>query len=262
MSSRGSGEPFGDASRLGLGGRLRAIFVTAPLIVGATVVLGTVSLVASFLDRTGRTQEVCAGLWVGFLLGVASVRVVTRGIENVLPGRGYVLCPNHQSQMDVPVLIRTFPGPLRFTAKKELFRVPFFGWHLGRAGHFPIDRENARAAVRSMRRATGVLGKGVSMVVFPEGRTSSDGRIHPFRRGAFLLAADSGAEILPVTILGTRRVLPPRSWLLASGTVEVTIHPAVSSNDEEPGRLATRTRDVIATRFADGPVRDAAGGGG
>src|SRR5437764_10131500 len=103
------------------------------------------------------------------------IHVRVRGTENVQPGRSYVLCSNHQSHMDIPILLAGLPLQFRFAAKKELFRYPFLGWHLRRSGHLSIDRGNPRAAVKSLRDAAAGVQHGTPILIFLEVGTSQDG---------------------------------------------------------------------------------------
>jgi 1-acyl-sn-glycerol-3-phosphate acyltransferase len=144
--------------------------------------------------------------------------------------------------MDIPVLLAALPFPIRFAAKKSLFRVPFLGWHLRRAGHVAIDRENAHAAMRALDLTAERMRDGAGLVFFPEGRISQDGRLADFRRGAFLLARRSGASLVPVTILGTRAVLGPSSWTLRPGPVEVTVGDPIVPGSADLSDLASRVR--------------------
>jgi 1-acyl-sn-glycerol-3-phosphate acyltransferase len=230
--------------------RLLALFLRVPLIVLATILLGTISLAGSFFDSRGRFQHRCARLWGRLLLAVAGVRLEVRGLEAFRASGPRILCANHQSDMDIPVLLAALPFELRFTAKKSLFRLPFLGWHLRRAGHVRIDRENPRAALRALDGTVPRIREGLPVVVFPEGKISQDGRMGEFRRGAFLLAERSGADLVPVTIRGTRGILAPGSWTVRGGRVRVTIGPAVASHTMPAERL----RSVIRERVARGRV--------
>src|SRR5205814_2733960 len=140
------------------------------------------------------------------ILWTSGIRVTVSGAENVKPGTSYVLCANHQSHMDTPIMLAALPIQFRFTPKKELFRIPFLGWHLRRSGHVPIDRENPHAAVKSLREAANTVRQGKPVVIFPEGGTSHDGAIKPFKGGGFMLATKSDAAVVPVTIRGSRAV--------------------------------------------------------
>src|SRR5262249_10236251 len=141
----------------------------------------------------------------------------------------YVFFVNHQSHIDIPVVLVSIPVSFRFAAKKELFRIPFLGWHLRRSGHIPVDRQNPHAAVKSLRGASQKLRTGTSLVFFPEGGTSLDGNIKPFKGGGFVLAEQSEAEVVPVTIRGSRAVLLPRTYHVKGGAVEVVIGRPIPS---------------------------------
>src|SRR5438876_8275575 len=191
---------------------IRSLIITAPLIFLYTGVMGTISVISSFFDSRGTIQHACSRIWSRLILWTSRVRLDISGTENLLPGVPYVLCVNHQSHMDIPIVLAALPIQFRFAAKHELFRIPFLGWHLRRSGHVPIDRENPRAAIRSLSQAARTIQSGTPVVIFPEGGTSQDGSIHPFKGGGFMLATRSGAEAVPVAIRGSRQVLPPKSY--------------------------------------------------
>src|SRR5215813_3890698 len=159
----------------------RSLLITAPLIFLYTAVMGTISVCSSLFDSRGRMQHSCARIWSRMILWTSGVRLNVSGANNLTPGIPYVLCVNHQSHMDIPIVIVAIPIQFRFAAKKELFRIPFLGWHLRRSGHVPIDRENPRAAIRSLSQAAKTIQSGTPLVIFPEGGTSQDGRILPFK---------------------------------------------------------------------------------
>jgi 1-acyl-sn-glycerol-3-phosphate acyltransferase len=227
---------------------IRAYLVTAPLIVLATVVLGTASVAGSLVDPNGRFQHACARVWSRFIVSVSGIDLVVRRADGFHRDGRYVICANHQSHMDIPVLLAALPMQFRFTAKKELFRIPFLGWHLRRAGHFPIDREHPRTSARALERSADQIRQGVSLAVFPEGGTSRTGHVGSFKRGGFLIAEHVGFEVLPVTISGTRDILPPGSHRVRNGTVTVTIHAPVPSNTLSVNDLV----DAVRTRIVEG----------
>jgi 1-acyl-sn-glycerol-3-phosphate acyltransferase len=172
-------------------GYARSLLITAPLIFLYTAVMGSISVASSVFDARGRVQHGCARLWAKMILWTSRVRVHVTGLENIRSDVPYVLCLNHQSHMDIPIVLAALPFQFRFTPKKQLFRYPFLGWHLRRSGHVPIDRENPRAAVKSLREAAESLRIGSPVVIFPEGGTSIDGSIKPFKGGGFMLATKS-----------------------------------------------------------------------
>jgi len=234
----------------------RSLLVTAPLIFLYTGILGSLSLAASLIDASGRLQHGCARLWSRLILWTAGVRVRVQGAEELRNGKPYVLCANHQSHMDIPILLAALPLQFRFAAKKELFRIPFLGWHLRRAGHVPIDRENPRAAVKTLCDAAEKIREGAPLVIFPEGGTSLDGDIRPFKRGGFILAEQSMAEVVPVTVRGSREILAPKTYHIRGGEVEVIVGKPVSSAEAEPLELAARLRDEIIRTFRNGKTVD------
>ncbi|HYR43743.1 MAG TPA: lysophospholipid acyltransferase family protein [Terriglobia bacterium] len=227
----------------------RSLLITAPLIFLYTGIMGSFSVASSLIDSRGRIQHACSRIWARMILWTARVRVRVHGLENVKPGGPYVLCVNHQSHMDIPVVLAALPFQFRFAAKKELFRYPFLGWHLRRSGHVPIDRENPRAAVKSLREAAETIKHGTPILIFPEGGTSSDGTIKPFKGGGFMLATKSDADVVPVTIRGSRAILVPRTYHVHGGTVEIIVGQAIPSGGVPATELAIRVRDEILATF-------------
>ncbi len=237
-------------------GYARSLFITAPLIFLYTAIMGSLSVASSMIDSRGRIQHWCARTWARMILWTSRIRVQAKGFENIKPGVPYVLCMNHQSHMDIPIILAALPFQFRFAAKKQLFRYPFLGWHLRRSGHLPIDRENPHAAVKSLREAADRLRHGTPVVIFPEGGTSRDGSIRPFKGGAFMLAGKSGAGTVPVTIRGSRAVLVPRTYHIRGGSVEIIVGEPIPSEGVPAGELANRVHDVIVTTFNHGKTLD------
>jgi len=229
---------------------LRSLLITAPLICIYTAIMGTISVASSLVDSTGRMQHGCARIWSRMILWTSGVRVTVRGLDNVKRGVPCVFCVNHQSHMDIPIVLVALPVQFRFLAKRQLFSIPFLGWHLRRSGQISIDRENPRAALKSMRAASAQVEKGTSVVIFPEGGTSVDGVMHPFKGGGFVLATHSMIDVVPVTIRGSRQVLVPKTYQIRSGNVEVIIDPPISSHDLSANDLAARTYETMLQRFS------------
>jgi 1-acyl-sn-glycerol-3-phosphate acyltransferase len=223
--------------------------ITAPLIFLYTGVLGTISLISSIFDARGTVQHACSRFWSRLILWTSRVRLEVSGAENLKCGIPYVLCVNHQSHMDIPIILAALPLQFRFAAKKELFRIPFLGWHLRRSGHVPIDRENPRAAIRSLSKATKTIQAGTPIVIFPEGGTSQAGNILPFKGGGFMLATRSGAAAVPIAIRGSRQVLKPNTYHVRNGLVEVRIGRPISPEGVSNVALAQVVRNEIVTLF-------------
>jgi 1-acyl-sn-glycerol-3-phosphate acyltransferase len=200
------------------------LLVVDPLIVLSTICCGSVSFLVSFFEQAGRSQMKVARAWGRSLLFFARVRVEVEGLEKVDPSRGYVFVSNHLSYMDTPVVLSRIPAEFRFLAKKGLFQIPFLGTYLKRGGHVPVPRDDPRAAVRSMTQAAETIREhGISVLIFPEGGRSVDGELHPFKEGAAYVAIKAGVPIVPMALIGTRRVMPMGAVTLRGGPVRLKI---------------------------------------
>ncbi|HEY4681802.1 MAG TPA: lysophospholipid acyltransferase family protein [Candidatus Acidoferrales bacterium] len=232
---------------------LRSLVVTIPLIYLYTIVMGTISLLVSPFDRRGNLQHACARLWARLIMTTSLVRVRVSGLEHVDTQATYVYCANHQSYLDTTLLFGYLPVKFRIMAKASLFRIPFLGWHLKRAGHMPIARDNVRRAARSLLEAAEHIRAGTPVVVFPEGGRSIPGPLQEFRAGTFLLAIRAGVPAVPVAIVGTRAALAPHSWHIHPARVEMIIHPPIPTEGmrtKDSERLAQQVREVIAATLA------------
>jgi 1-acyl-sn-glycerol-3-phosphate acyltransferase len=211
---------------------IRAALITDPLIILATAVMGTISLITSLFDATGRVQHRVARRWGAMLLRAAGVKLCVEGLNRLAPGASYVFAANHLSFMDIPVILAGIPAEIRFMAKSSLFGVPFIGYHLRRAGHIRVFRDDARASLKTMAGAAAAIReRGVSILIFPEGGRSP-GEMDEFKDGAAYIAIKAGVPVVPVGLEGTREVLPMGSLLV------------------KPGRVALRIGDPIPTAAA------------
>ena len=218
-----------------------------------TVVMGSLSLLLWPFDRTGAWQFCCARWWCRLVAWSIFARIRVRGVEHVRAGQPYVYMANHSSLIDTPALFAYLPYPFRIMAKRELFFVPFMGWHLWTAGHFPIDRRDRRKTVRSLRRVIEEVRNGKSLVVFPEGTRTRDGRLQEFKPGTFKIALRAGVPIVPVTIRGTFTLLPSTTLAPRPGRVEVILGEPIETRDYDEKHLPElieRTKDVIRRTLA------------
>ncbi len=222
---------------------LRSLLFSTPLILLATIFLGMLSIVASFFDGSGNTQHRLARLWSRILLWASFIRVRAEGLENLAPHGAYVLVANHGSYMDIPALVAMLPLQFRFFAKKSLYKIPFLGTHLKRAGHIPVDRSNVRASLKSMTEGARVIAqRRISVLLFPEGGRSQEG-LHEFKEGAAYIAIKAGVPVVPIGIAGMRRLLPMGSIHLRSGDVTVKVgHPIPTEGMKLPDRAALNQR--------------------
>ena len=212
--------------------------VAGPLFILHALLTGSVHLLYPF----------CVG---GAQLGlrIAGVRPRAEGLENI-PSGVCVYVSNHVSNLDPPVVIGRIPRRVAMLAKREVFRMPLLGWAMRLGKFIPVNRSNPSAARASVRLAQRYLRQGISFVIFAEGTRSPDGRLGEFKRGGFLLAIEAGAPIVPVTVIGTQRLLPRHAFFIRPGEARVVFHPAVTAADYSPaGRkeLAERIRAAVAS---------------
>ena len=232
--------------------RLRSHFVYVPLVYLYTLVLGTLSLLSSLFDRSGRVQHKFAHWWASFILKTGSTPLRIVGLEHIDPAQPAVYAANHLSALDIPVLYAALPGQFRIMAKKELFRYPFLGWHLKRSGQIPIVFGDPHASVGSLKRAGRALRQGLPLMVFPEGGRSPDGRLQPFLGGAFFAAIAEQVPVIPIAIVGTYELLPMNSFHALPGPVDVVIGQPIATTGmrlRDMDRLATQVRDAIAEMY-------------
>ncbi len=235
---------------------IRAVITLVAFAV-TTLLAAIVAALSGLVDRTGDIVLRLARLWSRFVLGVAGVKLEVVQRAPLDPRRPYIVMANHASTVDIWAMFVAVPVPFRFIAKKQLGAIPIFGWAM-RAGRFIfIDRQNAASARRSIEEAARRIKSGQSVVIFPEGTRTRDGRLNPFKKGGFHLALDSGADIVPVAIQGSRAVMPRGSILIRSGTVRLEIGAPISTAGLSPGDrevLATRVRGEIAQMLGEPPA--------
>lgn len=226
----------------------RTVFFLIPIIGLATIVLGTVSLIGGLVDGTGRFPHRCAQWWARWILATTGVRVARSGAALPSETESAIFVSNHASFYDIPILFTAVPRQLRIMAKAALGHVPFIGWHLRRAGHLLVDRTNPGASIfKKMRR---LVTQGASLIVFPEGSRTRDGRVGRFKGGVFLLAIETGLPIVPITVVGSRAVMPAGRLMTCPADVEVVVHEAIATSGltrEDARGLSERVREVIAS---------------
>jgi 1-acyl-sn-glycerol-3-phosphate acyltransferase len=224
---------------------IRSLLITDPIIILATIVMGSISLLTSLFDSAGRAQHQISRIWSRMLLAVSGVKMRIEGLEKIDPGATYVFVANHRSFMDIPVLLAHLPLQFRFLAKKGLFLIPFLGTHLRRAGHLPVVKDNPRASLKSMSDAVRLLReRGMSVMLFPEGGRSKDGELQEFIEGAAYIAVKSGLPVIPIAMTGTREVLPMGSLQIMSGIVELRIGDPIPTANLTLKDRATLTRTM------------------
>jgi 1-acyl-sn-glycerol-3-phosphate acyltransferase len=169
-------------------------------------------------------------MWARSLLFISGVRVQVEGLHRIDPHQAYVFAANHQSQFDIFILLAHLPIQFRWLAKEELFRIPVFGRAMKGAGYISIDRSNRQAAFKSIDLAAERVREGTSIVIFPEGTRSLDGKLHSFKKGGFHLAIKAKRPIVPVSISGTFSILPKRGLRITPKKARICIGESVSTD--------------------------------
>ncbi|HTM47763.1 MAG TPA: lysophospholipid acyltransferase family protein [Bryobacteraceae bacterium] len=220
---------------------IRSLLITDPIIILATIIMGTISLLVSLFDSQGRVQHQISRVWSRMLLMVSGVRMEIEGLEKIDLQGAYVFVANHRSLMDTPVVLAHIPLQFRFLAKRGLFMIPILGTHLRRAGHLPVVKGDPRASLRSMSDAARIIReRGVSVLLFPEGGRSQDDTLLEFREGAAYIAIKAGVPVVPVALIGTRNVLKMGSMQIMSGVVKLRIGDPVDTS-----RLTLKDRSTL-----------------
>ena len=196
-------------------------------VLAATTVFGTLTILTAPFDRSKRFIGWHPRLWARWILWSTGLPITIRGKELLQKGQQYIFMSNHASALDIPLILAVLPGTVVFMAKKSLFRIFFFGWSLRATGSIPVDRSNAFKARQSMDRALKAMqAKAISLILYPEGTRTDDGRLLPFKRGVFHIALHSRLPLVPVAVRGSFEAMPPSAMSLTHTQIQVTIgHP-------------------------------------
>jgi len=240
---------------------IRAVLSLISFVV-ATLLGSVIAVLTPLFDRTGETVMAIARIWSRIVLGAPGVRLNVELAGKLDPKRPYVFMANHASMIDIWAVFIGVPLPFRFIAKKQLSFIPLFGWAMGAGRFIFIDRQNAVAARRSIDEAARRIKGGQSVVIFPEGTRTRDGRLGSFKKGGFHLAIDSGADIVPMAIHGSRELMPPGSPLIRAGQVRLQIGEPISTaglGSADRDRMLKLVHARIAEMLGEPPSEQAAG---
>ena len=206
------------------------MYTAATTLTGA---FGTIAGVAALAgDRKGRVWWPATRMWARGLLTSAGVTdFIVRGAEIIDNDTPYVMMANHQSHLDPPSIIRASKRPFGFIVKKELERIPLFGWAVRQSGHVFVDRKDKGSSHASIDKAAASVARGRRIVVFPEGTRTTTGELLPFKKGGFVLALKAEVPIIPIGVAGTREILPSQSALVAKrGPVAVVFGEPIATD--------------------------------
>jgi 1-acyl-sn-glycerol-3-phosphate acyltransferase len=221
--------------------------LAAVVLTVATGIIGPMVILVSLVTSGGPAYrlERWWAWWVSKSMGLS---FSLRGRDKVAPGASYIITPNHQSNADILALVRILPPRFRWVIKKELTKIPVFGWALSGTGAIAIDRSDPKQSVQTLQEATDKLKGSWSVLIYPEGTRTPNGRLLPFKKGAFMMAVQTGIPILPVTSNGAFKVLPKKTVWFRPGHITVTIgDPIVTAGltEKDVPDLMERTRAAI-----------------
>lgn len=213
---------------------------------------GWAAAISSVLVSQRFASAQVGGFWARVIGWLTPMRVSVEGREHIVPGQTYVVVCNHQSQYDILLVYGWLGLDLRWVMKKELRKLPGIGIACEKVGHIFVDRTNPEAARQAIHEALERIGDGVGILFFPEGTRSEDGRLKAFKNGAFRLAAEQQLPILPLTLLGTREILPPKTLRVRPGRARIVIHPPIEVGTKTSRDLAGAARAQIASAMPVG----------
>jgi 1-acyl-sn-glycerol-3-phosphate acyltransferase len=218
----------------------------------ATLVVFLPVTISALLSTTGNLPFSLSRIWARIVLLVTGTRTVIRGRERIERGQSYIIISNHQSHFDILALVTSLRIQFRWVIKMELLKIPLFGYALYASRNIFIDRSNREQSMKSIHEGLDRLPRGVSVMFFAEGTRSPDGAIQQFKKGGFVIAIERNLPILPVTVNGSRRVLPKGSIVYNSGRIEVVIGEPIDTGGytrDGLNKLIDDTRSVVISNF-------------
>ena len=210
------------------------------LIVIHTFICSVFAMIFALTDRSHNLYFKLSKYFSGGVLWISGIKLEVSGLENFAKDKTYVFVSNHSSQYDIVVLQKIIPNRMAMIFKKELAKIPFFGWQLAMGPYVMIDRENYEKAMKSIEEAKEKMKKqNISIVVFAEGTRSKTGEIQQFKRGAFRLATQVGYPIIPTTIVGSNKIMPKGTYKLKRGTIKVHFDQPIQAEG-----ISTRQEEI------------------
>jgi 1-acyl-sn-glycerol-3-phosphate acyltransferase len=232
--------------------RWRTNLIQTPVLSIVTVIYGSLALLVSLVDKSGRGQHRIAQTWARACVWISGSHITVRGAEHLRKYPAAVYAANHTSYMDTPVIFATLPFQFRILAKKELWPIAFIGWYLNRSGQIPIDTVNTHATLSSLSVGVKALRTGMPLFVFPEGGRTPTGELKPFLSGAAYLAIRAQVPLVPIALEGVYDLLPihthhfyPGELRLSAGEPIETKGMTVRQTEELTARLRAAIGELI-----------------
>ena len=209
---------------------LYTVSVTAVIIIGLLIIL--IGIFDKRKTYTGRLTNI----WAKWICIFSRFKIYTEGLENLDLNKQYIFISNHESILDIPIVLSQLPFNIIFLTKKELFKVPFFGWAIYLAGMISVDRKNSDNAKQSVDFALKSISENdINILVYPEGTRSNPGKLLPFKTGSFILAIHSGLPIVPITTINTGKNLPKSAFFLRNKSdIKVIIDKPIITKGMDP----------------------------
>jgi 1-acyl-sn-glycerol-3-phosphate acyltransferase len=229
----------------------RTILTVVAGVTATIVAVASIAVMVVINDSSPLIEKIIRA-WSRVWLAASGTKLEVDGAENIDPNRSYVVVANHLSTLDIMACLLAVPLPIRFLAKKELFRVPVLAQGMRMVGIIEVDRE-ARGAVHSEvnRQSRELIEKGRSLIIYAEGTRPRNGVMKPFKKGAFTMAIRSGLPVLPLSIHGSYEAWPPGTPLVRGGVIRVVLDKPVETegmSTSDTGDLRDQVREVIAGR--------------
>ena len=230
---------------------LRALFLVT-IGIAITAFMSGCAVAFAFITPDENMIHRVANIWAKMLLAIANTKVEIIGGENVLTEKPQIFMANHQSDFDILIVLAHLQGQFRWIVKKELFQIPLFGRAMQSAGYIEIDREDREKAIMGIDKAAMKIREGKSVMSFPEGSRSNDGKIKPFKHGMFYLAIKSGVPIVPISIIGAGEIMPKRSLHIRPGKITMVIDRPIDVTGysiENRQELIDRVQNIITRNY-------------
>ena len=226
-------------------------FIAAPIMLVATIITAIVTMVGCLFD-SNYWGYYPAKWWSRLWCAIHFVRIKVQGREKVDRATSYVFVANHQGAYDIFTVYGYLGHPFKWMMRKGITNIPLVGTACRAAGHILVDTKSAGGLRHTIEDAEKKLGKGMSLVVFPEGRRTDTGEMGVFKPGAFRLALEFGLPIVPITIDGSYRVMPRNTFNVTPGTITLTLHEPIAPEicDNDPDQVSRKARAAIESSLS------------